>query len=293
MALPPAAPPRLYSPIALYAKDIYRSRAAVLLLIFVFIISVACGTQSSTESENNQGQQQTATTNAATNVAAKTNKPAPDATEGKESASGGSEKTLKALKPGDVLSEKERTGMPKFQKWNDKGGDVPKVANTSDSSVGAIPAVKPFNFGRDPGGPEDKTLYLTVPKLGIYDAPAFDSVSEEKLKESVIHVPATGFPWQDSANTYIAGHRIGYEGTGSWHIFYDLDQLAEGDEITLTDAAGGEYYYRVTKEVVLGPDAVEIMEPVPGKSLISLQTCTLPNYSERIIVQGELVDKKT
>lgn len=58
-------------------------------------------------------------------------------------------------------------------------------------------------------------------------------------------------------------------------------------------AAIRDHEIRVTKEVVVPPDNVEIMEPVPGKSLVSLQTCTLPDYSERIIVQGELVDKKT
>lgn len=285
----------------MYAKGIYRSRTAVLLLFVVFLAATACGGQQSSEPADTS--QQASATNAATTATTsgatagttagttETTGSKPDTS--KESASGGSGKTVEALKPEDVLSKKERTGVPKFSKWNDEGGDVPKIANTSDSSVGAIPAVKPFNFGRDPGGPEDKTLYLTVPKLGIYDAPAFDAVTEEKLKESMIHVPATGFPWQEGANTYIAGHRIGYEGTGSWHIFYDLDQLAEGDEITLSDANGGEYYYRVTKEVVVGPDAVDIMEPVEGKSLISLQTCTLPDYAERIIVQGELVDKKT
>ena len=294
----PAAPPRLYSPVALYAKGIYRSRVAALLLIFVFIAAVACGNPSPTESASNQGQQQTDSTNAPSNIAAKTNGSTSDTTtsgttEVEESASGDSGETVEALKPGDVLSDEERTGVPEFQKWTDKGGDVPKIANTSDSSVGAIPAVKPFNFGRDPGGPEDKTLYLTVPKLGIYDAPAFDAVAEEKLKESMIHVPATGFPWQENSNTYIAGHRIGYEGTGSWHIFYDLDLMATGDEISLKDAAGGEYYYRVTDRKVVGPDDVEVMEPVPGKEVITLQTCTLPDYSERIVVQGELVDKKT
>jgi sortase A len=36
---------------------------------------------------------------------------------------------------------------------------------------------------------------------------------------------------------------------------------------------------------------VEVMEPVEGKSLVSLQTCTLPDYEKRLIVQGELVDK--
>ena len=77
------------------------------------------------------------------------------------------------------------------------------------TSAGAILAVKPFNFGRDPGGPEDKTLYLSVPRLGIEDPAVFASISEEKLKESAIHIPATGFPWQDGANVYIAEHRLG------------------------------------------------------------------------------------
>jgi sortase A len=39
--------------------------------------------------------------------------------------------------------------------------------------------------------------------------------------------------------------------------------------------------------VVVGPDSVEVMNPVKGKSLIALQTCTLPDYKERLIVQGE------
>jgi sortase A len=266
-----------------YDRSYYRSRATALLLFFVFFAATACGNQPSAETK----QQQVSATGAATGLT----KVAPDTSE--ESASGGSEKTVKAVTPEDVLSEKERTGMPEFRNWNDKTGEIPKLANTANSSVGAIPAVKPFNFGRDPGGPEDKTLYLTVPKLGISGIPVFDSVTEESLKESVVHVPATGFPWQENSNTYIAGHRIGYEGTGSWHIFYDLDLMAIGDEISLKDAAGGEYYYRVTDWKVVGPDDIEVMEPVPGKEVITLQTCTLPDYKDRIIVQGELVDKKT
>jgi len=47
----------------------------------------------------------------------------------------------------------------------------------------------------------------------------------------------------------------------------------------------------VTDQLVGDPDHVEVMEPVRGKSLVSLQTCTLPDYKQRLIVQGELVDK--
>jgi sortase A len=202
---------------------------------------------------------------------------------------------VETLLPEDVLSEKELKNReaPSYEDWYEDGSEksLDKLA-TSSTSAGAIPAVKPFNFGRDPGGPEDKTLYLTVPKLGLTDVPIFDSVSEEKLKDSAVHVPATGFPWQKGANTYIAGHRLGYEGTGSHLIFYYLDELAEGDEIVLRDSAGGTYRYRVTEQKIISPDNVEAMDTVKGKSVVTLQTCTLPDYKERLIVQGELAEKE-
>jgi sortase A len=123
--------------------------------------------------------------------------------------------------------------------------------------------------------------------------PVYNSVKEEKLKKSVVHIPPTGFPWQKGANTYIAGHRLGYEGTGSHLVFYYLDQLVEGEEILLEDEARTTYKYRVTKQKVVDPDNVEVMEPEEGKSLVSLQTCTMPDYKQRLIVQGELVEKST
>lgn len=39
--------------------------------------------------------------------------------------------------------------------------------------------------------------------------------------------------------------------------------------------------------MVVDPDNVGVMEPEEGKSLVSLQTCTLPDYEQRLIVQGE------
>ncbi len=204
------------------------------------------------------------------------------------------ETAVATLLPEDVLSEKELNNgeTPKYEDWYEEGSEKSpdKLATSNSSSAGAIPAVKPFNFGRDPGGPEDKTLYLSVPKLGLTDVPVFDSVSKEKLKESVVHVPATGFPWQKGANTYIAGHRLGYEGTGSYLVFYYLDQLAEGDEIILRDSANATYRYRVAGQEVVSPDNVEVMDTVEDRSLVTLQTCTLPEYEERLIVQGELVE---
>jgi len=214
---------------------------------------------------------------------------------GEEVAQGEAESTeqwesVQSVNPEDILSEEEIEKPPEAKDWNEPSGEEP-IQLSNGTSAGTIPAVKPFNFGRDPGGPEDKTLYLTVPKLGLKDVPVYDSVEEEKLKESTIHVPATGFPWQDGANTYIAGHRLGYPDTGSFYVFYDLDQLVEGDEIFVRDADGNQYKYRVTMQEVVSPDNVEVMNPVEDKSVVTLQTCTLPDYAERIVVQGELVEQ--
>lgn len=137
--------------------------------------------------------------------------------------------------------------------------------------------------------PADDTLYLTVPEIGIKDLEIHNSSSEEDLDDSAIHLPETGFPWQPGANTYLAGHRMGFFGTDSFLVFFRLNELAAGDEILLEDPAGGRYSYRVTETLVVGPQDTRVLETVPGKSIVSLQTCTLPDYSERLVVRGERV----
>jgi len=144
--------------------------------------------------------------------------------------------------------------------------------------------------------PESEKLELTVPALDrvdgvpVYDAP--ESGYEKALHDGVVHVRGTGFPWQDVANVYIAGHRVGYPGTKSNLVFWDLDKLEKGDEIFLTDADGKRYTYEVFEKRVISPHTVSIMRPTKGKNIVSLQTCTLPDYSHRLIVQGELQGKK-
>ena len=88
---------------------------------------------------------------------------------------------------------------------------------------------------------------------------------------------------------YIAGHRIGYPGTKSFLVFYDLDKLEAGDEVFLTDANGTEYSYRVFDKYITEPfEYYRVTETVPGKNIVTLQTCTLPDYTQRLIVQAEL-----
>lgn len=122
--------------------------------------------------------------------------------------------------------------------------------------------------------PEDKTLYLTVPRLGIYGHTVRNDDSPGTLDRGAIKLPSTGFPWQDNANTYIAGHRIGYRGTESYYQFYDLPAMRKGDEVILEDSAGNRYVYRVMKIFAVEPHESWVTEPVPGKDMVTLQTCT-------------------
>lgn len=123
--------------------------------------------------------------------------------------------------------------------------------------------------------PSDPTMSLSVPKLGISGTPVIDENSEAALAAGAMHLPGTGFPWQgEGSNTYIAGHRIGYPGTPSDRIFYDLPLMSVGDEVTLTDANGEVYTYAVTEIFAVTPFDTWVTNPVAGRDMVSLQVCT-------------------
>jgi sortase A len=142
--------------------------------------------------------------------------------------------------------------------------------------------------------PSKSTMTLTVPEMRRVDrVPVYTGAVNDKgaLHDGTLHLNSTGFPWQTGANVYIAGHRMGFPGTRSYLVFWDLNTLEDGDKVILTDTNGTRYTYSVFRSVILNPDdASYITRPVPGKSIVSLQTCTLPDYAQRLIVQAELTD---
>lgn len=140
--------------------------------------------------------------------------------------------------------------------------------------------------------PGNDTMHLTVPSMKrvknipVYTGPAGD---KKKLDASALHLGNTGFPWDDEANVYIAGHRLGYPRTDSFLVFYDLNRVRKGDVVRLRDADGRRYVYRVFHKFVTGPNDLGVTRPPDGENIVSLQTCTLPNYTKRLIVQGKLI----
>ena len=139
---------------------------------------------------------------------------------------------------------------------------------------------------------KDESMRLTIPQMKrVHDVPVFTTSTQDraKLDAGVVHLEDTGFPWQEESNVYIAGHRLGYPRTGSFLVFWDLNALRRGDRVVLRDADDKKYVYEVYDKFVVEPGDTAVKRPVDGKNIVSLQTCTLPNYKHRLIVRAELV----
>ncbi|MDP9474586.1 MAG: class E sortase [Actinomycetota bacterium] len=176
------------------------------------------------------------------------------------------------------------------------GDDEPKVDRPAPSPAerhDAAPSPLP--------PPKDPTLYLSVPRLGLERNTVRNDESEIALARGAIKLPQTGFPWHEGANTYIACHRLGYPLTESHNQCRNLPAMRKGDNVILEDSAGSVYHYRVTETLSVLPHETQVANPVPGRQVVSLQTCieapgdltTLgPDWGARFIVRADLVETR-
>ena len=166
---------------------------------------------------------------------------------------------------------------------------VPDKASDSASASGSAPA--------SASAPADTLMSLSVPAMGISDIPVVEGTSEASLSQGAGHLPGTGYPWVSGSNTYIAGHRIGYPGTPSDHVFWNLPNLVQGDQILLTDSNGTTYTYAVSEIFEVSPTDLSVTAPT-GDDVVTLQTCIEdygdywtpgPNWFVRYVVRAERV----
>jgi sortase A len=195
-----------------------------------------------------------------------------------------SEKAAKE-KTGET-QQRDRTQHQSEQKRDPDPASASESASASASSS-SVPAA----------APADSTMSLTVPAMGISDIPVVEGTDEASLSAGAGHYVGSGYPWVPGSNTYIAGHRIGYPGTPSDHVFWNLPNLVMGDKIFLTDSNGHTYTYVVSDILEVPRNDLSVTAPT-GKSIVSLQTCIEdygdywtpgPNWNVRYIVRGTLV----
>ena len=138
---------------------------------------------------------------------------------------------------------------------------------------------------------QDGVMTLTVERIGLYGVPVINANTQEALDNGVIHFPQTPMPWEEreQKNVYLAGHRLGFPNTGSRLVFYNLDKLKKGDSVVLQDSLGEPYEYRVSEVFVVEPNADWAVDPVRGRDMVTLQTCTFPDLLNRLIVRADRV----
>jgi sortase A len=173
------------------------------------------------------------------------------------------------------------------------------TADAPGDAAGGFDSVAPTiedMEGISAGGPEDKTLKLTIPKISIENMTVPTAMpDEEALRDNAaVRLPGTGLPWEEEANIYIAGHELGYPFTPSFRAFYDLKKLEEGDEIYITDASGREYTYEVFEIMIVQPTDLWVLDPLEGRNIVSLQGSEtqqrVGDNTPKRVVRAELVD---
>jgi sortase A len=243
-------------------------RGLVLIFVALTVMLTLAACSSSGQSSDKGGKEQAGKD--ASGEQAQKQRPPGKATEGKkESAKKG---TPKREPPKMSKEAKSKQIAPK------KGNAQSKVSNTLEP-------------------PKDKTLKLTIPEMKQIEddtIPTGKGTNEALFRDhAAVHLRDTGFPWQRTANVYIAGHRIGFPGTDSNLAFYDLEDLKKGDKVYLEDAEGRKYTYQVFGKLVVEPANLSVLRPIKGKNIVSLQTCTLPDYTNRVIYRAVLKDVKS
>jgi sortase A len=199
--------------------------------------------------------------------------------------------------------ERQATEEPSKEQSSEEPSQAHSEEPSQESEVATLPIVPqdwPQPSGEEVAAtqapryytpPRDSALSLTVDAIGLYDVPVINSNDPAALDQGVIHVPQTPMPWEQrpQKNVYLAGHRLGYPGTGSRLVFYNLNKLTQGDSVVLKDGAGDTYEYRVSEVFVVTPDADWVVDPVRNRDMVTLQTCTMPDFKNRIVVRADRI----
>jgi sortase A len=135
----------------------------------------------------------------------------------------------------------------------------------------------------------DTNMTLTIEALALYNVPIISSPSYEVLDRGLMHEPETSLPWDGGAgrNVFLAGHYLGWPGTASHLVFYNLDKLQRGDEVLLEDSRGQVYRYRVSEAFGAGPEESWVMGQEVGRDMLTLQTCIPPTFEDRLVVRAD------
>jgi len=128
--------------------------------------------------------------------------------------------------------------------------------------------------------------YIEIPVIDVY-LPVYHGVDESVLSKGVGHISKTAFPIGGVGNHSVL---TGHTGLPSAELFTDLVEVQEGDTFYV-HIAGETVAYQVDQILVVLPEEVDNILPVPGKDYCTLVTCTPYGVnSHRLLVRGYQVE---
>lgn len=126
---------------------------------------------------------------------------------------------------------------------------------------------------------------LEIPKIGV-NLPIYHGTDESVLAKNVGHLQGSSLPVGGSnTRAVLTAHR----GLPTAKLFTRLDEMEKGDQFFLK--VGNETLaYEVRKIEVITPDDADQLDPVEGKDMVTLLTCTPYGINtHRLLVTGERV----
>lgn len=206
---------------------------------------------------------------------------------------------FRALQPG----EESTTHPLVVSGYDDPGGIYDRPLNLAATPT---PAPTPAQVAIPPAPPlRDIPYRLIIDKIGVNAPVGTYGLGSDQVPD----VPTNGqeVAWYDFSSQPGAGSNAVFAGHVTWNghgVFYHLDDLASGDQITLVANSGGAKLTYTVSEVFLvdpnDPNAVSVMSPTPGKDQVTIITCggdpfyvggvARYDYTHRLIVRASLTE---
>ena len=146
---------------------------------------------------------------------------------------------------------------------------------------------------------EQGNYVLEIPEIGISVPIALNvngadqDAYNQALEGGVAQLLGTALPGH-SGNTFIFGHSSFYTSAeGNYkEVFKDLNDLEEGNELTISNSAS-TFTYQVTDKQIVSPDRVDLTAQIYTKKQLTLMTCwPIGTDKERLVVISNLVSQK-
>ncbi|MDO5032342.1 class C sortase [Corynebacterium sp.] len=135
------------------------------------------------------------------------------------------------------------------------------------------------------GNPKDPMGVIAIPSIKV-KLPVYHGTEPDVLERGIGHLYGSSLPvGGEGMHSVLTAH------TGLAHatLFDDLDEVVTGDRIYL-NVAGQQMTYEVDKIETVLPTEISSLQPVPGKDLLTLITCTPYGInSHRLLVHAHRV----